>query len=296
VKPGRMDKIISDVKSFPSMSNMPVKILKLIDDPQSSAAKIEELLRYDPGITANILKLTNSAYFGLSSRVGSVRQAIVLLGWRHLGKLVVASCVNAILDKPVPGYDLPAGELWRHSIAVSVAAELLAKELGISANDEIFTAALLHDLGKLVLANYVREDLQAIETAAGEGIPFHAAERRVLGTDHAEIGARLLKSWSFPLSLVKAVRWHHDPDAAKEPRAITDLVHVANMLCLMIGIGVGREGLRYEPSQAAAKRLGLKTRQLEFVASQTLQWANELSEVFEAGQANVGSPPATGAE
>ncbi|MCD6306864.1 MAG: HDOD domain-containing protein [Deltaproteobacteria bacterium] len=296
MKPGRMDKIISDVKSFPSMSNMPVKILKLIDDPQSSAAKIEELLRYDPGITANILKLTNSAYFGLSSRVGSVRQAIVLLGWRHLGKLVVASCVNAILDKPVPGYDLPAGELWRHSIAVSVAAELLAKELGISANDEIFTAALLHDLGKLVLANYVREDLQAIETAAGEGIPFHAAERRVLGTDHAEIGARLLKSWSFPLSLVKAVRWHHDPDAAKEPRAITDLVHVANMLCLMIGIGVGREGLRYEPSQAAAKRLGLKTRQLEFVASQTLQWANELSEVFEAGQANVGSPPATGAE
>jgi len=296
VKPGRMDKIISDVKSFPSMSNMPVKILKLIDDPQSSAAKIEELLRYDPGITANILKLTNSAYFGLSSRIGSVRQAIVLLGWRHLGKLVVASCVNAILDKPVPGYDLPAGELWRHSIAVSVAAELLAKELGISANDEIFTAALLHDLGKLVLANYVREDLQAIETAAGEGIPFHAAERRVLGTDHAEIGARLLKSWSFPLSLVKAVRWHHDPDAAKEPRAITDLVHVANMLCLMIGIGVGREGLRYEPSQAAAKRLGLKTRQLEFVASQTLQWANELSEVFEAGQANVGSPPATGAE
>ncbi|OQX65374.1 MAG: hypothetical protein B5M55_04105 [Desulfococcus sp. 4484_242] len=296
MKPGRMDKIISDVKSFPSMSNMPVKILKLIDDPQSSAAKIEELLRYDPGITANILKLTNSAYFGLSSRIGSVRQAIVLLGWRHLGKLVVASCVNAILDKPVPGYDLPAGELWRHSIAVSVAAELLAKELGISANDEIFTAALLHDLGKLVLANYVREDLQAIETAAGEGIPFHAAERRVLGTDHAEIGARLLKSWSFPLSLVKAVRWHHDPDAAKEPRAITDLVHVANMLCLMIGIGVGREGLRYEPSQAAAKRLGLKTRQLEFVASQTLQWANELSEVFEAGQANVGSPPATGAE
>jgi len=283
VKRGRMDKIISDVKSFPSMSNVAVKILKLIDDPQSSAAKIEELLRYDPGITANILKLTNSAYFGLSSRIGSVRQAIVLLGWKQLGKLVVASCVNAILDKPVPGYDLPAGELWRHSIAVSVAAELLAKELGISADDEIFTAALLHDLGKLVLGNYVKKDLQAIEAAAGEGIPFHAAERQVLGTDHAEIGARLLKSWSFPASLVKSVRWHHEPDGPKDPGAIIDLVHVANMLCLMIGIGVGREGLRYEPSPAATKRLGLKTLQLELVASQTLQWANELSEVLETG-------------
>jgi len=283
VKKGRMNEIISDVRSFPSMSGTAVKVLKLVDDPESTASKIEELLRYDPAITANILKLTNSAYFGLPARIGSVRQAIVLLGWKRLGKLVMTSCVNAILDKPVPGYDLPSGELWRHSIAVSVAAELLAKELGIAADDEVYTAALLHDLGKLVLGNYVRKDLQAIERAAGEGIPFQVAEREVLGTDHAEIGGRLLKSWSFPESLVKSVRYHHDPDAAKEPNTIIDLVHVANVLCLMIGIGVGREGLRYAPSPAATKRLGIKTRQLELVASQTLQWANELSDLFEAG-------------
>jgi putative nucleotidyltransferase with HDIG domain len=281
VKHGRMDEIISDVRSFPSMSGVAVKVLKLIDDPDSTAAKIEELLRLDPGITANILKLTNSAYFGLSTRIASVRQAIVLLGWQRLGKLVVTSCVNAILDKPVPGYDLPSGELWRHSIAVSVAAELLASELGITAYDEAFTAALLHDLGKLVLGNYVKEDLQAIEAAAGEDVPFQVAERQILGTDHAEVGARLLETWSFPPSLVSAVRWHHDPDAAEDTRTMVDLVHVANVLCLMIGIGVGREGLRYAPSPAATKRLGVKTRQLELVASQTLQWANELSGLLE---------------
>lgn len=275
-----MKEIIRDVKSFPSMSGKAVEVLKLVDDPNSTAAKIEELLRYDPAITANVLKLTNSAYFGLPAKIGSVRQAIVLLGWKRLGKLVMTSCVNAILDKPVLGYDLPSGELWRHSIAVSVAAELLAKELGIAANDEIYTAALLHDLGKLVLGNYVKEDLQAIETAAGQGIPFQMAEREVLGTDHAEVGGRLLESWSFPDSLVQSVRWHHEPDGAKTPSAIIDLVHVANVLCLMIGIGVGREGLRYEPSPNATKRLGIKTRQLELVASQTLQWSNELSDLF----------------
>jgi putative nucleotidyltransferase with HDIG domain len=282
VKQGRMDEIIADVRSFPSMSGVAVRVLKLIEDPDSTASKIEELLRLDPGITANILKLTNSAYFGLSTRIGSVRQAIVLLGWKRLGKLVVTSCVNAILDKPVPGYDLPAGELWRHSIAVSVAAELLANELGITAYDEAFTAALLHDLGKLVLGSYVKKDLQAIESAAGENVPFQVAERRILGTDHAEVGARLLENWAFPQSLVNAVRWHHDPDAAESTRTMVDLVHVANVLCLMIGIGVGREGLRYEPSPDATKRLGVKTRQLEVVASKTLQWANELSELFEA--------------
>ncbi len=276
---GHMNDIISDVRSFPSMSGVAVKILKLIDDPESTASKIEDLLRYDSGITANILKLTNSAYFGLPAKIGSVRQAVVLLGWKRLGKLVMTSCVNAILDKRVPGYDLPAGELWRHSIAVSVAAELLAKELGIPADDEIFTAALLHDLGKLVLCNYVKEDFQAIETAAGEGIPFQAAERQVLGTDHAEVGGRLLENWSFPDPLVKSVRWHHEPDASEETSTIIDLVHVANVLCLMIGIGVGREGLRYEPSPTATKRLGIRTKQLELVASQTLQWANELSDL-----------------
>ena len=279
--PGYVDDIISDIKSFPSMSGAALKVLKLVDDPNSTASEIEEILRYEPSITANILKLTNSAYFGVPTKVASIRQAIVLLGWEKLGKLVMTTCVNAVLDKPVRGYDLSPGELWQHSIAVSVAAELLVKELNIDADNEIFTAALLHDLGKLVLGDYVKEDFSAIKTAAGEGTPFQAAERRVLGTDHAEVGGRLLELWSFPESLVQAVRWHHEPDSAEEPGAIIDLIHVADVLCLMIGLGVGTEGLQYKPSPAATKRLGLKPRQLELVASQTLQWANELGGIFQ---------------
>ena len=282
--PGYVDDIISDIKSFPSMSGAALKVLKLVDDPKSTASEIEEILRYEPSITANILKLTNSAYFGVPTKVASIRQAIVLLGWEKLGKLVMTTCVNAVLDKPVRGYDLSPGELWQHSIAVSVAAELLVKELSIDADNEIFTAALVHDLGKLVLGDYVKEDFSAIKTAAGEGTPFQAAERRVLGTDHAEVGGRLLELWSFPESLVQAVRWHHEPDSAEEPGAIIDLIHVADVLCLMIGLGVGTEGLQYKPSQAATKRLGLKPRQLELVASQTLQWANELGGIFQGNR------------
>lgn len=282
--PGYVDDIISDIKSFPSMSGAALKVLKLVDDPKSTASEIEDILRYEPSITANILKLTNSAYFGVPTKVASIRQAIVLLGWEKLGKLVMTTCVNAVLDKPVRGYDLSPGELWQHSIAVSVAAELLVKELSIDADNEIFTAALLHDLGKLVLGDYVKEEFSAIRTAAGEGTPFQAAERRVLGTDHAEVGGRLLELWSFPESLVQAVRWHHEPDSAEEPGAIIDLIHVADVLCLMIGLGVGTEGLQYKPSPAATKRLGLKPGQLELVASQTLQWANELGGIFQGAR------------
>jgi HD-like signal output (HDOD) protein len=107
------------------------------------------------------------------------------------------------------------------------------------------------------------------------------AEREVLGTNHAEIGALLLESWSFPPKLVGAVRWHHEPDSAESDRLLIDIVHVANVLCLMLGIGAGIEGLHYQPSASATKRLGIKPQQLEVVASQTLQWADELSNVFE---------------
>ena len=282
MKQTKMLNILAKVKSFPSMPGAAAKLLKLLDNPDTTAAQIEQILRYDPGLTANLLKLTNSAYFGLPCKVGSVRQAIVLLGWKRLIQLVMVSCVNAVMGKPVPGYDLPAGELWRHSIAVSVAAEGLAKELKVTASEEIFTAALLHDVGKLVLGDFVREDLEKIEIEASSGISFEIAEHMVLGTDHAEIGAQILKNWSFPPELVKAVRWHHDPDSAGKTDTLVDIVHVANILCLMIGIGVGREGLCYKPSPLATKRLGLKTTHLEIVASRTLQYVDELCDVFEA--------------
>ena len=106
------------------------------------------------------------------------------------------------------------------------------------------------------------------------------AEQQVLGTDHAQIGARILSRWAFPEDLVHAVQWHHDPDGGGEPRRTTDIVHVANVLCLMMGIGVGREGLQYHPSPEVTRRLGLNPMHLERTASQTLQWVEELSDVF----------------
>ncbi len=272
--------ITSLLKSFPSMPGAAVKLLALIDDPEINVAQIEKILRQDAGLTANLLKLANSAYLGIPSKVGSVRQAILLLGLKRLIQMVIASCVSAIMDKPVPGYDLPAGELWRHSIAVTVAAEGLVKELNVEAAEEVFTAALLHDVGKLVLGEFVADDFKKIEKALIRGVTFETAEDMVLGTNHADIGARILSQWSLPPDIVNTVRWHHDPESADQSDMMLDIVHVANVLCLMIGIGVGRDGLQHQPSGVVIERLGLETHHLEKVASQTMQWVTELSEVL----------------
>ena len=196
--------------------------------------------------------------------------------------MVIAACVSAIMDKPVPGYDLPPGELWRHSIAVSVAAEGLVKELKIDAAEEIFTAALLHDVGKMVLGEYVKDDFPKIEAAVSQGLSFEKAETVALGTNHADVGGRILTRWSLPAEIVNAVQWHHEPEAAEQASTMLDIVHVANFLSIMIGIGIGRDGLQHQPSVDVSERIGLEPAHLEKVASQTLQWVTELSEVLSA--------------
>jgi putative nucleotidyltransferase with HDIG domain len=277
------NKIASAIKSFPGMPGTAVKLLALIDDSAMRVSQIEEILRHDPGLTANVLRLANSAYFGIPSKVGSIRQAVILLGLKRLIQMVIAACVSAIMDKSVPGYDLPPGELWRHSIAASVAAEGLVKVLQVEATEEIFTAALLHDVGKLVLGDFVKDEFKQIETAVSQGISFEMAEKIVLGTNHADVGARILTKWLLPPEIVNAVQFHHAPEEAEQLSSMLDIVHVANFISMMIGIGIGRDGLQHQPSAEVTERLGLEPEHLEKVASQTMQWVTEFSEVLNSG-------------
>ncbi len=273
----KLYRITLEVEAFPGMPATAAKLLPLIDNPDSTASEIESILKYDPGLTANILKLTNSAYFGIPTRVSSVKQAIVLLGWKRLLQLVMTICMSPLMKKTVPGYDLPRGELWRHSIAVSVAAEILVKALKISDADEVFTAALLHDVGKLILGGFVKEDLKEIETMVMKGITFDVAESMVLGTNHAEIGGQILHKWSFPAELVNAVQWHHDPESCENSCILSDIVHVANTLGLMTGFGKVEEGIDIEPFGPVADRLGLKADDLEAMVRQTSAGVKKLS-------------------
>lgn len=273
-------KIAAAVQSFPGMPGTAVNLLGLLDNPAMRVSQIEEILHHDPGLTANLLRLANSAYFGIPSKIGSIRQAVILLGLKRLIQMVIATCVSAIMDKPVQGYDLPPGELWRHSIAVSVAAEGLVKELKVQAAEEIFTAALLHDVGKLVMGEFVKDDYKQIETAVSEGMSFEMAETMALGTNHADVGAQILSRWILPSEIISAVQWHHEPEAADQASTMLDIVHVANFISIMIGIGLGRDGLQHEPSVEVSERLELKSCHLEKVASQTMQWVAEFPDLL----------------
>ena len=275
-----ISRIMRQVKSFPGMPTTAAKLLPLLREPDSSIARIEDLIKYDPGLTANLLKLTNSAYFGLPSRISSVHQAILLLGRKRLLQLVTTMCMSGLMKKSVPGYDLPQGGLWRHSVAVAVAADRLVQSLKITQADEVFTAALLHDIGKMILGDYVQEDLKSIQEMAVKGISFEVAEYMVLGTNHADVGARILNSWSMPEELVHAVAWHHDPDQCKENCRLSDLVHVANIAAHSIDGGPNDDDLSVEASLKAIDRLGLRPGDITTLAEETRQEMGKLKEIL----------------
>ena len=273
------EQIIKEVDTFPTIPGSASELLSILRNPEVGVDRVEKVLRTDPGLTANILKLTNSPYFGFSNRIGSIKQAVLLLGHTRLKQIVMVSCVNSMMDGPVVGYDLPIGALWDHSIAVSVAAEGLVRELKIKNAEEIFTAALLHDLGKMILGKFVDRHVEAFDEISDEEMPHEMAEKDILGIDHAEVGAMLLTRWGLPAGIVEAARWHHDPEGGENTSIMTDVVHMADVLSLMAGIGVGREGLRYQMSSGVTSRLGIRSQQIERVASGTIQWMAELADV-----------------
>ena len=280
MEPANIKEILAKIKSFPSMPATGAKMLKILEDPDTSVDEIEDILRHDPGLTGNVLKMANSAYFGIPSKVASTRQAVLLLGIKKLIQLVIASCVNAVMDKPVPGYNLPPGDLWRHSIAVSIAAESLVKDKKNIEGNDIFTPALLHDIGKLILGHFVKEEQEAIEKIAGQGVPYVVAENMVLGTDHAEVGAQILTQWSFPSEVIDAVRWHHDPDFPEQSGASNDIVYLANLLCQANGGGSQAETPCCDLSPSVIKRLGLDVNQFEAIKTRVVQWVDELSDAL----------------
>ncbi|MBI2566824.1 MAG: HDOD domain-containing protein [Candidatus Schekmanbacteria bacterium] len=274
---------VEKAASLPSLPGSATRILALRDDPNARATDAEQVLRFDPHLVAMVLRVANSAYLGLPGKVSSIRHAVTLLGWRKLSEVVVAASLRDVLARTVPGYELQPGELLHHSIAVSIAAEELARELGLRDVAETFTTALLHDIGKMVLADFLAAELPGVQARVAAGATLEQAEEAVIGVGHGEVGAYLLRQWSLPAHVVMAVRWHHDPDSSGQASPLTDVIHLADVLCFMLGFGVAWEGLAHLPSPAASARLGVTHDVLDTVASRTVDTAEELFAMLKGG-------------
>ncbi len=280
------DEILAKVRSIPVLPSSASDVLALAQDPEVSLERLCQAVERDTALTANVLRLANSAYFGSPRSVDTVRQALVRLGTKQVFQLVLAAAVSPQLHRPVPGYDLGRGEFWRHSIGMGVGAVELARVLSMTPDASPFSAGLLADVGKIVLGTFVEADMEPISELAFDGrMAFDEAERAVLGIDHAEVGAYLLDYWRLPPSLVEAARWHHHPEEAGGADSVTRLVHAADALVMTLGLGNGSDGLNYHVAVNLFEEWHLSEEVLEAIVAAVLEHAVALDSAVEKAPA-----------
>jgi putative nucleotidyltransferase with HDIG domain len=281
--------ITAKLSSFHTLPVIAHRLLSVVSKPDSDASDVARVIGLDVALTANVLKAANSAYFGFNKPVATLTEATFRLGTGWVSQIAISSIVYSNVKKPAPGYGQTAEDLWRHSAAVAVTSDNLCRLLKIKGVGAIFTAALIHDIGKLALEEYVSENLVEIQQRVfDQQISFEQAERELLGFDHAEAGAIVAEHWNFPPDMVQAVRWHHEPNSATSGQQAVDIVHVADVLCMMQGIGLGHDGLSYRPCPEALERTKITGSILESATSQLLDSLEEIESILNEAPAAAG--------
>lgn len=271
MSPTLVDDILNRVATLPPLPDTLYRLVRVVGDPASSLTQIVDVIRYDQTLTAEVLRLCNSAYFGLARTIESLDDAVRLLGTVKVLQLVIAAHTRALLAKPQTGYGLPSGALWLHSVAVALAGQQLARPMRLGQGGLLFTAGLLHDVGKVVLNEFVAQEYAEIsQRVASRHITFTEAEEEVLGFTHPEVGARLAEAWSLPAAIVHCIRYHHEPDAAPKPDPLVDAVHLADAICISLGIGAGDDGLTYRVCASVLDRHRLTHSELEVTGADVI--------------------------
>lgn len=230
----------------------------LISDPNSAIDDISEVINTDPALTTRLLKIVNSPYYGFPSQIKTISRAITIIGTRELTHLVLATSVmNAFRGIPANLIDMDT--FWRHSLACAITAKSLAEATHQSNPEQYFIAGLLHNIGCLVLYQSVPElAREAINSARYGHEVMHEAEQRIIGFDHAEVGAILAENWRLPDSLVQVARYHHQPSSADHDQLEIAIVHVADVL--VCSVPFGHNGDQHVPplDENAWQLLGLQ--------------------------------------
>lgn len=260
---------IGRLPAFPATVH---RVTALINNSDSSLAELVGVVRLDPAITANILRMCNSAYFGLRHRVDNVHDAIMYLGRQNAVRAVMAAGVSRFF-RDTPGYEAEARGLWEHAVGTALMSQLLARKILGREDARLFTAALLHDIGKIILGEYIHEKREEFSRLLEDGSrSFLEVEDEILGMNHAALGATIAAAWNFPPDIQLTIAGHHRPDQLAEcDSPVPWIVHLADQACLMLGIGRGTDGLAYYGMACAVDRFNLSQNDLETVMAEFLQ-------------------------
>jgi len=264
-----IDSMRKAIDEVPLLSPSASQLLQVNADPHCELEDVIAIVRYDAALTARVLKVVNSAAFGLVHPVESVDRAVSFLGGWMVVSIAVADSAARLFQKPLTGYEGERESLWRHDLFAAFAAREMARHGRTPVPAQTaFTAGLLHDIGKAIVSDFLRGTSGRVLNDISEGkmSDYLAAERQLLGAHHAEVGFELARSWGFPEVLQQAILLHHQPELADaEIRPLVYAVHLGDIVAMMGGCGTGSDSMQHHLATGYADCFDLCPQALEQV-------------------------------
>jgi putative nucleotidyltransferase with HDIG domain len=246
--------IIEAIQKAPMLSPNASRLLQVTSTRDHDMAEVIGIVKTDAHLTARVLKIVNSAAFGLLYEITSIERAVNYLGERMVVGLAIGDCAAQLFQKPMEGYDGARGSLWQHDLLTAIASREVAAYCTVPLNRDLaFTAGLLHDIGKALISDFLKGTAPDMLREIEESLlnDYVEGERETLGIDHPEAGAVLADAWKLPPALISAIRHHHAPrEAAAEHQALTYAVHLGDIVAMMAGCGTGADTLRYHMDES----------------------------------------------
>jgi HD-like signal output (HDOD) protein len=277
-----LDEILREIKSLEPFPQAAMRVLELSARDEVVPRDLIAVIETDTAMTARVLKLSNSAYYGFRREIASLSEAGNLLGVSALVNLVLTSCAGrSFRGGGSVGPELE--RVWEQSVSNALAASLLARLSGAVDRNRAYTAGLLQNIGQVVLERFLQREEHEISLRVAAGVSRIAAEREVLGLDHAEVGARLCERWNFPDVLVDTVRHHHEPDRATIDPLLTCFVHLGEQVTLRTMRADERKPRGYELDGGALGIARLELEALDGIAGALAREVEQAREFMEAG-------------
>ena len=283
-----IDRLLDDIVTLPSAPTVLVKVTQMIDNPSASFKNLAETISADPSISMKVLRLVNSAYYGVRQRVGSLEHAISLLGLKVVKNLVLTATVFRTFSSAPPGEEplFEREQFWLHCVGTGIVARMLARSApsGVGVDpEEAFAAGLLHDVGKIILEQHLHKQFQqALEESAASGVPLYVCEKNTIGVNHAQIGAKLAERWKLPEELVRAISHHHPPADEDTIPYCAALVNLADYICYAKEIGRGDPAGSAKLAMIAWDNSGFKKTDIPKIMSEVRESGKSAVELLSA--------------
>jgi putative nucleotidyltransferase with HDIG domain/predicted Zn finger-like uncharacterized protein len=277
--PDLMTQIVQKIDDLPPMPQVVMQTQQLLADPNSAVKDVATIIESDQAIAAKVLKVANSAYYGMSGKISTIQHASVLLGYRALAEIITMVAASGILLGKLPGYGFEAEDLWRHSLAVALCAKRIAQRKAPELEYESHTAGLIHDVGKIILDEHIAANRSAIDDfMADEQQTLLNAEKHVLGFDHAEIAGEICKKWHIPDTIALAITNHHYPSRSGKDK-LSYTMHLADYTAVMSGIGYESDELLYTLEDGTMDFLNIHQQDIGDLTLEIMEFVDNLAEM-----------------